>query len=156
MSEKPVFRILIHRTHMFLGLPDPDPIIRYGSGLCSSSGSGSSSRSWSFCHQAKIIRSYYFHTSFGRFIFEKWCKCTFKKQKFFFWISFLLASWRSMTKIARSGSASGSISQKHGAVDPDPDPHQNVIDLEHWDKLTITFFSRTAQHILHKPPWETF
>jgi hypothetical protein len=26
---------------------------------------------------------------------------------------------------------SGSISQRHGSADPDPDPHQNVMDLEH-------------------------
>ncbi len=49
--------------------------------------------------------------------------------------SFLLASWRSMTKIAgsRSGSeyGSGSISQRHWSADPDPDPHQNVMDPEH-------------------------
>jgi hypothetical protein len=25
MIKKTVFRIRIHRTHMFLGLPDPDP-----------------------------------------------------------------------------------------------------------------------------------
>jgi hypothetical protein len=31
-----------------------------------------------------------------------------------------------MTKIA----GSGSISQRHGY--PDPDPHQNVMDPEHW------------------------
>jgi hypothetical protein len=37
-----------------------------------------------------------------------------------------------MTKIAGSGSASGSISQRHGSADPDP--HQNVMDLEHWMK----------------------
>ncbi len=45
---------------------------------------------------------------------------------------FLLASWRSMTKIAGSGSASkpksgsGSIRQRHGSADPDSylDPHQ--------------------------------
>jgi hypothetical protein len=29
------------------------------------------------------------------------------------------------------GSASGSISQRHGSADPDPDPHQNVMDPEH-------------------------
>jgi hypothetical protein len=34
-----------------------------------------------------------------------------------------------MTKIAGSGSASGSISQRHGSADPDP--HQNVMDPEH-------------------------
>ncbi len=38
-----------------------------------------------------------------------------------------MASWRSLTKIA----GSGSISQRHGSEDPDPDPHQNVMDPEH-------------------------
>jgi hypothetical protein len=33
-----------------------------------------------------------------------------------------------MTKIA--GSGSGSISQRHGSADPDP--HQNVMDPQHW------------------------
>jgi hypothetical protein len=32
-----------------------------------------------------------------------------------------------MTKIA----GSGSISQRHGSADPDPDPQQNVMDPEH-------------------------
>ncbi len=44
-------------------------------------------------------------------------------------IRFLLASWRFMTKKANSGSAFGSINQKHGSADPDP--HQNVMDPEH-------------------------
>ncbi len=35
-----------------------------------------------------------------------------------------------MTKIA--GSGSGSISQRHGSADPDPNPHQNVMDPENW------------------------
>ncbi len=33
-----------------------------------------------------------------------------------------------MTKIA----GSGSISRRHVSADPDPDPHQNVMDPEHW------------------------
>jgi hypothetical protein len=37
-----------------------------------------------------------------------------------------------MTKIAGSGSESGSISQRHGSPDPDPDPPQNVMDPQHW------------------------
>jgi hypothetical protein len=37
-----------------------------------------------------------------------------------------------MTKIA--GSGSGSISQRHGSADPNPDLHQNVMDQEHWKK----------------------
>ncbi len=43
---------------------------------------------------------------------------------------FLLASWRSMTKIA----GSRSISQRHGSADPDPDPHQNAMDPKQWLK----------------------
>jgi hypothetical protein len=34
-----------------------------------------------------------------------------------------------MTKIP--GSGSGSICQRHGSSDPDPDPHQNVMDPQH-------------------------
>jgi hypothetical protein len=33
-----------------------------------------------------------------------------------------------MTKIA----GSGSISQRYGSADPDPDPHQNVMEPELW------------------------
>ena len=41
-----------------------------------------------------------------------------------------------MTKIAGSGSESGSgfISQRHGSADPDPDPPQNVMDPQHWSE----------------------
>jgi hypothetical protein len=35
-------------------------------------------------------------------------------------------------KTAGSGSASESISQRHGSTDPDPDPHQNAMDQQHW------------------------
>jgi hypothetical protein len=37
-----------------------------------------------------------------------------------------------MTKVAGSGSESGSrsISQRHGSADPEP--HQNVMDPKHW------------------------
>jgi hypothetical protein len=41
-------------------------------------------------------------------------------------VSFLLASWRSMAKIA----GSGSISHRHGSADPDV--HQNVMAPEQW------------------------
>ncbi len=27
------------------------------------------------------------------------------------------------------------ISQRHGSADPDPDPHQNVMDPRHWERL---------------------
>ncbi len=45
----------------------------------------------------------------------------------------MLASWWSMTKIAGSASesVSGSISQRHGSADPDPDPPQNGMDPQH-------------------------
>ncbi len=87
----------------------------------------------------KNLDFYCFVTSFWLFIFEKWCKCVpssksnMKKncsQK----ISFLLASWKSMMKIAGSTLAPGSISQMHGSedLDPDPDPPQNVMDPQHW------------------------
>ncbi len=51
-------------------------------------------------------------------------------RKTFFKISFWLASWRSLLKIA----GSGSISQRHGSADPDP--HQHVMDPQHWFWLT--------------------
>jgi hypothetical protein len=47
----------------------------------------------------------------------------------------------SMTKIA----GYGSISQRHGSADPDPDPHQNVMDLEHWYKYI--FIYRLEAHL---------
>ncbi len=37
-----------------------------------------------------------------------------------------------MTKIAGSGSESGSISQRHGSADPDPP--QNAMDPQHWSR----------------------
>jgi hypothetical protein len=39
-------------------------------------------------------------------------------------------------KIEGSGSASGSISQRHGSADPDP--HQNVMDPQHCLRETLT------------------
>jgi hypothetical protein len=41
-----------------------------------------------------------------------------------------------MIKLAGSGFASGSISQRHESPDPDPDPdpHQNGMDSQHWFK----------------------
>jgi hypothetical protein len=55
------------------------------------------------------------------------------------------------------GSGSGSIGQRHGSADPDSDPHQNVIDPQHWSwvisvwltsapsmKTTLARFFRTG------------
>ncbi len=93
---------------------------RYGSG------------SGSFYHQAKKSRNrknrktftptaLWLLFDFLSLINDKNVPSKIYKQKNFFLISFLLVSWRSMTKIA--GSQSGSISQRHGSADPDPDPH---------------------------------
>jgi hypothetical protein len=38
-----------------------------------------------------------------------------------------------MTNIA----GSGSISQRHGSEDPDPDPPQNVMDPQHWSWVSL-------------------
>jgi hypothetical protein len=43
-----------------------------------------------------------------------------------------------MTKIA--GTGSGSISQRHGSADPDPDPPQNVMDPQHWGTDNFNIF----------------
>jgi hypothetical protein len=32
---------------------------------------------------------------------------------------------------------SGSISQRHGSADPDPDPHQNVMDPQHCPQASL-------------------
>ncbi len=94
-------------------------------------------RSGSFNHQVKIVRKTLIPTVLW-FLFDflslKNDVNVLQKvisRIFFFLISFLLASWRSMTKIARSGSRSrsGFLSQRHG--DADPDPYQNDIDPQH-------------------------
>ncbi len=94
-----------------------------GSGSCSGSGSGS------FYHHAKIVRKTLLPTILGLLLtfyisLKKDVNVASKS-------SFLLASWRWMTKIA--GSGSGSISQRHGSADPGPDldSPQNVMDPQH-------------------------
>jgi hypothetical protein len=64
-----------------------------------------------------------------------------------------------MTKIAGSGSASGSISQRHGSADPDPDPepHQNVVYSQHCCillvyKLSLTYFGYLRSTVLAGTP----
>ncbi len=53
-----------------------------------------------------------------------------------------------MTKIAGSGSGSepgsGSNSQMHGYADPDP--HQNVMDPEHWSLQCTAFILTICTH----------
>ncbi len=93
------------------------------------------SGSVSFYHQAKIVRKILIPTVllllFDFLSLKKDVNVPSKRNKQKNLISFLLASWRSMTtKIG--GSTSGSISQSHGSADPDPDPHQNVMYPQHW------------------------
>ncbi len=53
-----------------------------------------------------------------------------------------LVSWKALTKIAESGSGPGSISQRYRSADPDP--YQNVPDLQRcW--YEIIYFSLNAQ-----------
>ncbi len=93
-----MLRIRILRIHMLLGLldPDPDPSIMKQ-------------------NSKKTLDSQCFVTYFWLLFFEKWCKCTgypgtgtFRNRKTFFLNLFLSASWSLMTKIAGSGSRSGS------------------------------------------------
>jgi hypothetical protein len=49
-----------------------------------------------------------------------------------------------MTKIA----GSGSISQRHGSSDPDPDPPQNVMDPQHYHKHYRIFQIEYSYHKL--------
>jgi hypothetical protein len=50
-----------------------------------------------------------------------------------------------------SGSKSGSISKRHGSADPDP--HQNVMDPEHWKKVGQLTFPPPLLLLLLDPRW---
>ncbi len=121
--SKPVFRIRIR-----IDTPDQHGFRPPGSG------------SGSFHHQAKIVRKTLIPTVLWLLLEFLPLKNdvnvpskSIKQKTFFKKIIFLLASWRSMTKITGSGSESGSISQRRGFVDPDP--NQNVMGQEHCFKL---------------------
>jgi hypothetical protein len=48
---------------------------------------------------------------------------------------------------------SGSISQRHGSSDPDPDPHQNVMDPQHWNKASeFSTWVLESSTVLSKQP----
>jgi hypothetical protein len=49
-----------------------------------------------------------------------------------------------MTKI--TGSGSESISQMHGSADPDPDPHQNAMDTQHWCLVLLSPMTNQKLH----------
>jgi hypothetical protein len=66
-----------------------------------------------YCKNKKTLKKFLLGPrAFNKYIYIIICRKTFKKK------SFLLASWRSMMKIE----GSGSINQRHGSADPDPDP----------------------------------
>ncbi len=65
----------------------------------------------------------------------------------------MLASWRSMTKIAGSGSESGSISQRHGSADPDRPKMswiRNIADYEQWRGEGV---GEGGWGVMQSPPW---
>ncbi len=110
-----VFRIRWIRIQVFFGLLDPDPRAFWPPG----SGSGSPSqevwirnRLWiririflSSCkNNKKNLESYYFVTLFDFLSLKNNVNVHSKSNKQKNCVSFLLASWRSMTKIAGSGS----------------------------------------------------
>jgi hypothetical protein len=51
---------------------------------------------------------------------------------------------RPLTKIAGSGSASGSISRRYGSADPDPDAYQKFMDPQHCKKQINTSEERAV------------
>jgi hypothetical protein len=98
---------------MFLGFLDTDPDLI----LLSSSK-----------NRKKNLDTFCFATSFCPFLsLKNNVNVPWKNNKQIFLLIFCcLVSWRSMTKITRSRSES--ISQRHRS----PDPHQKVMDLQHW------------------------
>ncbi len=47
---------------------------------------------------------------------------------------FFLLVFFGILKVNDEIAGSGSISQRQGSADSDPDPHQNVMDPEHWSE----------------------
>ncbi len=97
---------------------------RYGSGFDSGP----------FYHQAKIVRKTLIPTAlwflYKIFIFENWCKCSFKK----------LRGKKSLKKKichcpilkVTNKNSRIRIRIRDGSVDPDPHPYQNITDPQHW------------------------
>jgi hypothetical protein len=107
------------------GVPDPQVFGPPGSG-------SGSQRYGSFHHQAKILRKslisvvlWLFYDSLKS---DVNVSSKSKKQE----KTFLVASWRSLTKRAWSVARSGSVSQRNGSEDPDP--YQNVTYRKHCRK----------------------
>ncbi len=114
-------------------VPDPNPdqhVFGPSGSICQRHGSGS------FYHQAKIVRKTSIPTVL-RLLFDFLSlkndvnvPSKSNKQKNFFKISFLLASWRSMTKIAGSGSIQSEAWIRGSRSTPKK--KKNVMETEHW------------------------
>ncbi len=122
--------------------PNPDPPDPHVFGP---PGSGSGPGSGSFCHQAKIVRKTLIPTALWPLfdflslkMMQAYIQKVISKKTCLKNLVFLLPSWRSMTKIA----GSGSINKRHGSADPDPDPDplQNVMDPQHCFMVNGSFF----------------
>jgi hypothetical protein len=106
----------------------------------SGSGSGSCSGSESFYHHAKIVRKtlipYYFVTLFDFLSLKNDVNVASKSnkqkklwRKIIFFADILKVNDENIRiRIQDPGSRSGSISQRHGSADPDPDSPQNVME----------------------------
>ncbi len=144
MCTKENIRLYSYCASLSVGDPDPqDPHVFgphvFGSIIqrCGSvSGSGSVSflinglSRLKYCQQNNILTQNIIKKL--NILVWRWCTCgqVMKKNvgKFFF------PSLKSMKKGVGSWVGSGSIIQRYGSgdLDPDPDPHQNVTDPQHW------------------------
>ncbi len=118
-------------------------------------------RSGSFYHQAKIVRKTWIPTVFLLLFYFLSLKNDVPSKSNRQKNNFLLSTWRSLTKITGSGSASWSISQRYGCADPDPHPdlYQNFMDPQHCKMLnakscnavltttSISFFNFFLPHL---------
>jgi hypothetical protein len=64
------------------------------------------------------------------------------KQKLFFVGIFNVNDAKKQDPDPGSESGSGSISQRHGSADSDPDPLQNGMDPEHFECVPFYFFCK--------------
>ncbi len=123
-----MFGIRIRRIHMFLGHQDPDldPLVR------GTDPDPDSSLFWN--NACKIGFWHKFEQKIKFLRLKIMCLCVSCKKKI--WEKFFFASLKSLKKGVVSGvgsvSGAGSISQGCGSADPEPDPHQNFTDPQHW------------------------
>jgi hypothetical protein len=126
-------RIRFHRIHVFSGLPDSDPLDR---GMDPDPALDPDPDPSITCkNNEKNLESYYFVTLFD-FLSLKinvnvpYLPTVIRRKncvKKLVFAGFLKVN----DENSRIRIRTGSINQRHGSVDPDPDPHQNVMDPEH-------------------------